>query len=366
MLRPKRKIIISVHGIWTTGSWQKELASTISERGWIYYPLDYGYFTPIRFAIPFLRRGNIEWFRQQFAQIKSRYPDVTPSVVAHSNGTYIVCEALLKYPEIRIDKLILCGAVVRRSFEWTTVFDRKQVTAVRNEVGQRDIWSRSVRLLAPFDSGPSGQQGFLVRHERLDEPVFSGYAHSSFHSVGHYQEFWLPFLDKAVPYIGDDVPVRQSEELVSPYDAARWSAMTYFHQYVSRVNDAISRAEIFGHDDKLLPSVKALHVIIPRTPSEASKPSVAGIYRKYKLKEGCTGKLQGDRRSIHYNGGELLYDVPTVINTLAFLDKRTDEELTDAVAEFGNCLRQLVHSPRHGCQGTVQVINLHELPSELV
>ena len=97
MLRPKRKIIISVHGIRTTGAWQKQIASVVSENGWIYYPMDYGYFTAVHFAMPFIRKSKITWFCHQFDQIKERYPDVTPSVIAHSNGTYIVANALKTY-----------------------------------------------------------------------------------------------------------------------------------------------------------------------------------------------------------------------------------------------------------------------------
>src|SRR3989442_10975854 len=125
MIRAKRKIIISVHGIRTTGAWQKQIASVISENGWVYYPLDYGYFPALQFALPAMRKAKIIWFRNRFDQIKERYPDVVPSVIAHSNGTYIVANALRKYPDIRLDKLILCGAIVRQDFDWATTFKNK-------------------------------------------------------------------------------------------------------------------------------------------------------------------------------------------------------------------------------------------------
>jgi hypothetical protein len=66
VLKPKRKIIISVHGIRTTGAWQKQIASVVSENGWIYYPMDYGYFTAVHFALPPVRKGKITWFCRQF------------------------------------------------------------------------------------------------------------------------------------------------------------------------------------------------------------------------------------------------------------------------------------------------------------
>ena len=50
MLKQKRKVVISLHGINTTGLWQKEVAPVISQQGWIYYPLDYGNFSPLQYV----------------------------------------------------------------------------------------------------------------------------------------------------------------------------------------------------------------------------------------------------------------------------------------------------------------------------
>src|SRR5579872_3702229 len=122
MLRPKRKIVISIHGIRTTGAWQKQIASLVSEQGWIYYPLDYGFFPFLLFSVPWIRQSRVEWFRKELNNIKMQYPGVQPSVVAHSNGTYIVSEALNKYPALKLDKIILCGAIVRRNFDWARIF----------------------------------------------------------------------------------------------------------------------------------------------------------------------------------------------------------------------------------------------------
>lgn len=363
MLTPKRKIIISVHGIRTTGAWQKQIASVVSENGWIYYPMDYGYFTVIHFALPFVRKSKIAWFCQQFDQIKERYPEVTPSVVAHSNGTYIVANALKTYPHIRVDKVILCGSIVRQDFDWKTIFERKQATLVRNEVGVKDIWAAHANWLAWGDTGLSGQRGFTKDNPRLLQPQFPEFGHATFQAYGHYRAFWLPFLDEPKPYEGETDPPWYAEEPVSPYDAARWSAMTYYHQYISRVHNAIAEHEVFAGNGRDLLPAKCLWVIVPKTPGQAAKGAVTPFFQKHALKTGRAGK--NDPRTFQYNAGEILYDIPTTLNTLGFLDNRKDAELDEAVEEFHKWLERLVKSSRSQCADTVQVKTMEELPATL-
>jgi len=366
VLRPKKKAIISLHGIRTRGEWQKNLSSIVSAESWTYFPLDYGHFSGLQFAIPFIRRAKIEWFREQFNNITPQLNGVTPSVVAHSNGTYIVAEALLKYRGLKVDKIILCGSIVRQDFPWKTIFERNQATLVRNEIGGKDFWSGIVRRVAGKDTGPSGKHGFVESHNRLVEDTFPEYEHSDVFGYEHYREFWLPFLNQIQSYENDKDRPWKVEEPVSPYDAARWSAMTYFHQYVKRVTDAISAGQAFaGNLNAPLPA-KELHIIIPLTPGLADKNAVTGFFNKQGLKEGFAG--QADRRSMHFNGGEILYDIPTTLNTLIFLDNRQDDEdaLLEAVRRFEEMLRQLITGPKSNCSQTAKIIRMDNLPATLV
>src|ERR1700694_2825671 len=144
-MRQKRKVVISVHGIESQGEWQKDLAPLISEQGWMYYPLHYGIFRSLDFVQPWKRSAQIEWFRRELRQIKNRIGDVVPSVVAHSFGTYIVCEALDIYDGINVDKVVLCGSIVRCGYDWAKIFGRKQATAVRNDYGKKAFSRRFSR-----------------------------------------------------------------------------------------------------------------------------------------------------------------------------------------------------------------------------
>jgi hypothetical protein len=363
MLRPKRKIVMSVHGIRTRGAWQKQIAPLISESGWIYYPLDYGYFSALHFALPFVRKAKIKWFCDQFDNVRKQYPGVRPSVVCHSNGTYIVANALKAYPHIHLDKIILCGSIVRTDFDWNTIFVRKQATLVRNEIGIKDIWALRAHWLAWGDTGPSGQCGFSVKNNRLSEATFPEYGHASFQAYGHYEEFWLPFLDEPTAYQGEVDPPWYSEEPVSPYDAARWSAMTYYYQYIARVHHAIAHGEAFANDGKQSLPAKCLWVIIPKTPGKAAQDAVTPFYQENGLETGFAGA--SDRRTFRYHAGQILYDIPTTLNTMGFLDHRTDTELDEAVNEFQKWLLRLIQSSRSPCADTVHIKRMEELPAVL-
>lgn len=325
--------------------------------------MDYGYFTAFHFAIAPVRKGKIAWFCREFDQIKERYPDVTPSVIAHSNGTYVVANALKTYPHIRVDKVILCGSIVRRDFDWKTIFDRKQATLVRNEVGMKDIWAGNVHRLAWGDTGPSGQRGFAAEHSRLRQPRFPEFGHATFQAYGHYRSFWLPFIDEPMPYEGEQDPPWFAEEPVSPCDAARWSAMTYYHQYVARVHHAIVNGEAFAANGTNILPAKRLCVVIPKSPGKAEKSEAQRFFQISGLKEGFAGR--SDKRTFKYNAGETLYDIPTTLNTLSFLDNRKDDELDEAVTEFHKWLDRLIHSSRSQCAETVDVKMVEKLPSAL-
>ncbi len=362
MLRQKRKVIVSVHGIESQGVWQKDLAPLISEQGWVYYPLHYGIFRGYNFIQPWQRSAKIEWFRQQYRQIRNRYHDVVPSIIAHSFGTYIVSEALDIYDGIRADKVILCGSIVRRDFDWAKIFRRKQATTVRNDFGRNDFPSGITRFFA-WDTGPSGRDGFTIKHDRLRDEEFDRYKHGSVFDYDHYERHWIPFLEEDVSYEGDTEPPSYYEEPVCPFDAAKWSAMTYYHQYIRRVADAIARNEVFplvnGQPGETPLDVKGLVVVIPETPGGAGWNAMEAFYKKAGHQDGIIGKKQG--RTTKYGKDGWLYDVPSTLNTLSFLDKRTDEELVDAVLEFRTMLEKLVKSPTSDVKDVIKIANLKDL-----
>jgi pimeloyl-ACP methyl ester carboxylesterase len=82
---------------------------------------NFGNFWLIRFLLPWQREAKIRWFRSNYNDLMAdRYAGLGdgnyPSVVAHDFGTYILGYALLRYRNIKLDRIILCGSILPRSF----------------------------------------------------------------------------------------------------------------------------------------------------------------------------------------------------------------------------------------------------------
>jgi hypothetical protein len=56
--------VLTLHGIRTRGTWQKELVPALNGAGFNTVPLAYGFFWALALLIPRLRARKVEWFRQ--------------------------------------------------------------------------------------------------------------------------------------------------------------------------------------------------------------------------------------------------------------------------------------------------------------
>lgn len=364
----RKKIIIAVHGINTYGKWEMEIAPLISGEGWIYYPLNYGKFSVLRFLIPGQRSRKVEWFRKEYGRIKEKYPNISPSVIAHSFGTFIVSKALEKHPGITLDKLILCGSIVTRLFKWSKIVSRKQATKVRNDFGRKD-WVVWLSPLVAWDTGRSGIKGFLSKDERLLDSEYEHYTHSSAFGYEHYMMYWIPFLAEPIAYKGETTAPQEEEEAVSAIDAARWSAITYFHQFVFPVMEGISgkKYQVEGNDgegDKKF-QLQKFYVVIPETPSQASRTAINDYCQEISAKKFTIQNL--DRpRELKIVGENKPFDIPTILNSLSYLDHRTDDELREAGVIFGEMLKELIRSPRYSYfSDRVRILGIQDFQKEI-
>ena len=87
--------VLSIHGIRTTGGWQKDLNDALEESDLKHSPLDYGFFSLIMLLRPRRREEEIDRFRDQVSRYIENDKGI-PSVIAHSFGSYIVAKSLLK------------------------------------------------------------------------------------------------------------------------------------------------------------------------------------------------------------------------------------------------------------------------------
>jgi serine/threonine-protein kinase len=189
----EKHVVISLHGIRTSGVWQKQLSSALSSEGFVYAPLDYGFFRAIQLVLPFMREQKMKWFMEQCSTATKGYHD-PPSIIAHSFGTYLVARSLEKYAELKFRHVILCGSIVQVAYPWTRIADSFQVTRVLNDYGGKDFWAKTAVYFVN-DAGPSGAKGFqdcaggrvINRHR----PEFR---HSDFFYQSNYERTWIPFL----------------------------------------------------------------------------------------------------------------------------------------------------------------------------
>jgi pimeloyl-ACP methyl ester carboxylesterase len=189
---PQRKhIVVLLHGMNTNAEWQEALAEAIRNSTNI-EPLviGYGNFHPVKFFLPVLYRlGRIKKVLEDLRGIRKRYPDADISVVAHSFGTYILSKILTKATDLKLHRILLCGAIVKTDYDWAVVEPRIS-SPVINDIGRRDYYPSLAKSWSwgYGDSGCIGFQNSLVRDRHFE------YKHSDFLDVKHMQEYWLPYL----------------------------------------------------------------------------------------------------------------------------------------------------------------------------
>lgn len=192
-----KRVVISLHGIRTTGQWQKALVPLLARRGWVPHALDYGRRGIwVLFSKSYLRR-KANWLNEEYQRIVREDGCERPSIIAHSFGSAIVAEALTTFRTLYLDKLILCGSLLPIDYPWDRLFSNHQLNCARDDRGGVDRWSRIGGVIL-WKSRARGSAKFRKEHRRLDEPPFDNYGHSHFFHEGHFDKEWIPYLEKLV------------------------------------------------------------------------------------------------------------------------------------------------------------------------
>lgn len=198
--RKKAPVVITVHGIMSRGKWQKNVADVLANCSYALSSYD-NFVDLINFLIPFLRNRNLKKFKTHYNQLindKNLTDRITkdqfPHVIAHSFGTYIIGYCLIKYPEIKFDKVILCGSILPRHFDWDSLIHSGQVKRIKNEYSKNDFWSKIVKKFARKLTGSSGYDKFISNSNFLQQDEFNFYSHSDYLNTDHIRNQWLPFL----------------------------------------------------------------------------------------------------------------------------------------------------------------------------
>lgn len=189
-------VITSLHGFKSHGKWQTKFAETISNEGIHVATFDYGY-QLFQCLIPGFKCRLINEFYTQYSRlindkrhnIDNSNTQKRASIVVHSLGSYILCHAMLKYPDIKFDKIIICGSIVHKDFDWDLLVKRNQVFYIKNEFSKSDKIVRWGKVLSLFNAGKSGWKGFDYNYSLFEQENFEHFEHSSFFDGNHISEF---------------------------------------------------------------------------------------------------------------------------------------------------------------------------------
>jgi hypothetical protein len=123
--------VFLVHGIRDHAGWQESLAAKVREVAAdrdlsLIEPIQvrYGYFSALQFLLVGERERATRSFLDLYTQTKARHPEAVCHVAAHSNGTYVVANGLLRHPYVELKNLYLAGSVLSRDFPWSGVGPR--------------------------------------------------------------------------------------------------------------------------------------------------------------------------------------------------------------------------------------------------
>jgi predicted esterase len=232
-------VVFVLHGIRDLGRWSAAFESALvaehrKRRGegsvLAIASVRYGFFGMGPFLLRVDRQRHVRWFMDVYTETLARYPRAgTVDFVGHSNGTYLLADALQRYNAMKVRRVVFAGSVVRREFDWDAVVTRGQVQLVRNYVASDD-WvvalfprffeQRPWRFLGN-DIGSAGFNGFAREGPTPADAVVKNIKFIQ----GQHSAF-LRQVDEVVEFLlepGDRVNVARGSEADRCPGMARWS-----------------------------------------------------------------------------------------------------------------------------------------------
>lgn len=191
---PNSITVVLVHGIQTDGAWQTLVQEEFRGKKNInVVGVGYNFYNGFQlFALT--RSGPVEKVKREIRDLQRAEPNARLMVIAHSFGSYIVSRILRDAPDIRFERVVLCGSIVSRDFRWDVYGAGLDSARVVNDVGTNDIWP-VVATACSLGYGASGRLGFQTA--RVTDRYFP-YDHSDFFNTNHIKGYWLPFISEGV------------------------------------------------------------------------------------------------------------------------------------------------------------------------
>lgn len=198
-------ILVTVHGLLSTASWNEHIVPIASSQGWIVAPYYYGFQTPDILFSSSKRKAAVDAFREWVFDINRIYGDsgAKVSAIAHSFGTYLVGSYLAGFQDVApvtFNTLILTGSILSEKYDWKSCAGNK-VARVRNEIAPNDQWvkwmprtsSEWIGLDPLF--GQAGTKGFTSDSEILDQCTNGIFDHNNVIKRDIVTSQWMPYLN---------------------------------------------------------------------------------------------------------------------------------------------------------------------------
>jgi pimeloyl-ACP methyl ester carboxylesterase len=188
----KHHILTLIHGIRTRAEWQERIVALAKMHApeVEVIPIGYGRLRSLRFAFPRLfGEKPIALVLKQLRSIRADNPNAEVSIIAHSFGTYITAAILANFPDIRLNRIQLCGSIISTQYDWHAV-KKQRIGTVSNDVGSRDCWP----VIAEKVSNKYGSTGAYGFKQSGVKDNFHNLGHSDFFTESHFLNFWLPFI----------------------------------------------------------------------------------------------------------------------------------------------------------------------------
>ena len=162
-LRSNNKVInILVHGVMTSGMWQKELARLTDSESMMSICHEYKYYSVLKIMNYFTRKKQVKDFSDFLELVLIQYPNVNINLVGHSFGTFLIVNALDKMELdnlTRINYVILSGSVVRSDYDFKKIIKKYAIKNIVNDCAVNDIPLIFSKLFC-FGLGHGGRIGF--------------------------------------------------------------------------------------------------------------------------------------------------------------------------------------------------------------
>lgn len=193
--------VFMVHGIRTAGDWMESVGRLLrsSDLSVNTVPVGYKFLDVFSFLlpVPWIRNRIIKRIGRELVRQFELPTTKKLSIVAHSFGTYIVTQALLRNAKVKAHCVVLCGSVVSGGFDLSKLDPQLRDIdpnypgfRVLNDCGWRDIWPVFAETIT-WGFGSSGRFGFQSGSAK---DRFHDLAHSDFFTDEFVKEFWVPVI----------------------------------------------------------------------------------------------------------------------------------------------------------------------------